>query len=194
MPVEAVGTVTVHGIFGDIQQAYDAAYDTQIPVLPVGSSHVEIHRGSAPWQRMWYSLTGAANTWRSMQPPSRYPMGPTRVNLDGETNVYLRKPYNPRHISTWPGVAPGKSGSYLGSWDATTNTPTLANGTGSDRQYYYVIAAGTVDFGAGNIVFVVGDWVIYDGAAGEWIKATEDPRKSLMDDRLIEVTVSFSLD
>ncbi|PZF98255.1 hypothetical protein [Micromonospora deserti] len=53
---------------------------------------------------------------------------------------------------------------YHGNWDASTNTPTLANGTGTAGDFYRVSVAGTQDLGAGPIVFEVGDHVIYEGA------------------------------
>lgn len=56
-----------------------------------------------------------------------------------------------------------------GFWDASTNTPTLANGNGTIGYYYVVSVGGTVDFGAGNITFTVGDWVYYN-TANEWVK------------------------
>lgn len=50
------------------------------------------------------------------------------------------------------------------TWNATTNTPTLANtDTNKDNKIYRVATAGTVDFGAGNITFAVDDYVINDG-------------------------------
>lgn len=52
---------------------------------------------------------------------------------------------------------------YLGTWNATTNTPTLVNGTGDPGDLYIVSVAGTHNFGAGNITFEVGDWVMYNG-------------------------------
>lgn len=59
---------------------------------------------------------------------------------------------------------------YQGTWDASTNTPTLTDGTGSAGDVYDCQTAGTVDFGAGNITFVVGDWAVYSGAV--WEKST----------------------
>lgn len=56
---------------------------------------------------------------------------------------------------------------YQGTWAASTNTPTLANGVGSAGDVYVASDAGTVDFGAGNITFAAGDWVIYSGAIWE---------------------------
>lgn len=51
-----------------------------------------------------------------------------------------------------------------GSWNASTNTPTLANGTGSAGDYYDVTTGG-ISLG---ISFSVGDVVKYDGA--NWFK------------------------
>ena len=60
---------------------------------------------------------------------------------------------------------------YKGKFNATTNAlPTLINGIGQNGDYYDVRVAGTTDFGAGAITFVVGDWIHYDGFAGEYKK------------------------
>lgn len=50
-----------------------------------------------------------------------------------------------------------------GSWNASTNTPTLADGTGTAGHYYTVSAAASVDLGSGSQSFAVGDYVAYDG-------------------------------
>ena len=56
---------------------------------------------------------------------------------------------------------------YNGTWAASTNTPALANGTGNAGDVYVASDAGTVNFGAGNITFAAGDWVIYSGLIWE---------------------------
>jgi hypothetical protein len=56
---------------------------------------------------------------------------------------------------------------YKGSWNASTNSPTLANGTGNNGDVYHVSAAGSVDFGAGSISFAIGDKVVYNGSIWE---------------------------
>lgn len=56
---------------------------------------------------------------------------------------------------------------YMGNWDASTNTPTLADGTGTAGQFYIVSVAGTQDLGHGNITFDVNDRVIYS-TDGKW--------------------------
>lgn len=59
---------------------------------------------------------------------------------------------------------------YKGSWNAATNTPTLADGTGNAGDVYLCNVAGTVNFGSGPIVFYVGDQVIYSGTI--WQRAS----------------------
>jgi len=56
---------------------------------------------------------------------------------------------------------------YKGTWNASTNTPTLANGTGNAGDVYLCNVAGTVNFGAGPITFAVGDQVLYSGTTWE---------------------------
>ena len=52
---------------------------------------------------------------------------------------------------------------FKGYWNADTNTPTLADGTGTKGDMYYVDVAGTRDLGSGTQRFYVGDRVLYDG-------------------------------
>lgn len=57
---------------------------------------------------------------------------------------------------------------YQGTYNATTNTPTLSNSdTGVSGYLYQVNVAGTQDFGAGNISFEVGDKVVNNGTIWE---------------------------
>jgi len=58
---------------------------------------------------------------------------------------------------------------YLGTWNAATNTPYLVNGTGDAGDLYICNVAGTANFGAGPITFAVGDWVLY--GSGTWQKS-----------------------
>jgi len=59
---------------------------------------------------------------------------------------------------------------YLGTWNAATNTPTLTNGVGDAGDMYICNVAGTVNFGAGPVTFAVGDWVLY--GSGTWQKSS----------------------
>jgi len=62
--------------------------------------------------------------------------------------------------SQWPASA----FSYQGTWAASSNTPTLANGSGTAGYTYYASDSGSVNFGAGAISFTAGDAVVYDGS------------------------------
>ena len=53
---------------------------------------------------------------------------------------------------------------YKGEWNAETNTPTLVNGTGIKGDMYYVSVGGTQNLGSGNIDFLAGDRIIYNGS------------------------------
>lgn len=53
--------------------------------------------------------------------------------------------------------------SNQGAWDAKTNTPVLADGTGTVAHCYTVSVAGSVDLGHGSITFAVSDLVYYNG-------------------------------
>jgi len=56
-----------------------------------------------------------------------------------------------------------------GGWNATTNTPAIADATGSAGWFYIVNVAGTQDLGSGNISFDVGDWALHNGTTYEKI-------------------------
>ena len=56
---------------------------------------------------------------------------------------------------------------FKGNWNATTNTPTLADGTGDAGDVYLCNVSGTQDLGSGSIVFSAGDWVVYSGTIWE---------------------------
>jgi hypothetical protein len=59
---------------------------------------------------------------------------------------------------------------FKGVWNAATNTPTLANGTGNAGDVYLCNVAGTVNFGAGPITFAVGDYAVYTGTV--WARSS----------------------
>ncbi|MEA2037224.1 MAG: hypothetical protein U9O94_06950, partial [Nanoarchaeota archaeon] len=63
---------------------------------------------------------------------------------------------------------------YQGSWNASTNSPTLADGTGTQGQYYVVTTAGSRDLGSGSISFTIGDWIIHNGSEWEKLDSTND--------------------
>ncbi len=62
--------------------------------------------------------------------------------------------------------------SYQGTWNASTNTPTLASSTGTKGYYYVVSVAGNTDLN-GITDWLVGDWAVYNGTAWQKIDNTE---------------------
>ncbi|QAU06567.1 hypothetical protein SEA_WILLIAMBOONE_58 [Gordonia phage WilliamBoone] len=59
---------------------------------------------------------------------------------------------------------------YQGMWNAATNTPPLADGTGDVGDVYKVTAGATRNLGSGNIEFTTGDYAIYN-SSGVWEKS-----------------------
>lgn len=57
---------------------------------------------------------------------------------------------------------------FKGTWNANTNTPTLADGTGDTGDFYVVSVAGTQNLGSGETKFLENDRVIY--SEGVWSK------------------------
>lgn len=50
-----------------------------------------------------------------------------------------------------------------GSWNAATNTPPLIDGTGTNGDFYVVSVGATRDLGSGDIDFIAGNGVLYNG-------------------------------
>lgn len=63
----------------------------------------------------------------------------------------------------------GSAVEYKGTYNASTNSPALVDGTGTTGDLYRVNVAGSQDFGSGSISFAVGDKVVYN-PGGTWEK------------------------
>ena len=61
---------------------------------------------------------------------------------------------------------------YQGTWNASTNTPTLASSAGTKGFYYVVSVAGSTALN-GVSTWSLGDWVIYNGTAWEKVDNTD---------------------
>jgi hypothetical protein len=62
---------------------------------------------------------------------------------------------------------------YQGIWNATTNSPSLSDGTGVKGHYYVVSVAGTQNLGSGAISFDIGDWAIHNGTIYQKVDNTD---------------------
>lgn len=69
------------------------------------------------------------------------------------------------------GGSPGSVTNYLGSWNATTNSPTITSSVGPfpAGSYYIVGTAGTTSIN-GVASWSIGDWVVWSGSV--WQKIT----------------------
>jgi hypothetical protein len=61
-----------------------------------------------------------------------------------------------------------------GVWNASTNTPTLVNGTGVVGTMYRVSVTGTRNLGAGTATYTAGEYIIY--RSGTWQKVPNGGR------------------
>jgi hypothetical protein len=122
-------------VVGDINVIY-CAKDTQKLYLWSGSAYTEVFPSQALLDTYQLrSEKGNANGYASLDSGGKVPIS----------------------------QLPSSIMEYKGMWNASTNTPTLANGTGDTGDVYICNVAGTVNFGAGPITFAVGDYVIYSG-------------------------------
>lgn len=68
---------------------------------------------------------------------------------------------------------------YKGTWNASTNTPTLASGVGTKGDYYVVSVAGTTTLD-GISTWYVGDWATFNGSVWQRLEGgADDPALSL---------------
>ena len=71
---------------------------------------------------------------------------------------------------SWASIAGGGL-SYQGTWNASTNTPTLASGTGTNGYYYVVGTSGSTNLD-GISDWVAGDWALFNGTIWQKIDQT----------------------
>lgn len=62
---------------------------------------------------------------------------------------------------------------YVGTWNASTNTPTLASGVGTKGDYYVVSVAGSTTLD-GNSKWGVGDWAVFNGSVWQRVEGGAD--------------------
>ena len=62
--------------------------------------------------------------------------------------------------------------SYQGTWDASTNNPTLTSSVGTKGYYYVVSVAGNTNLN-GITDWLVGDWAVYNGTIWQKVDNTE---------------------
>ena len=91
------------------------------------------------------------------------------VNSGGATGQVLTKASGTDYDTTWTNITGGLD--YRGTWNASTNTPTLVSSVGTNGYYYIVSVAGTTNLD-GITDWQVGDWVIFNGSAWQKLDQT----------------------
>ena len=72
--------------------------------------------------------------------------------------------------TSWGSVTGGLS--YQGTWNASTNSPTLTSSVGTQNNYYIVGTSGSTNLN-GITDWVVGDWLIFNGSVWQKIDTTD---------------------
>jgi hypothetical protein len=62
--------------------------------------------------------------------------------------------------------------SYQGTWNASTNTPTLTSSVGTKGYYYVVNVSGSTNLN-GITDWVIGDWAVYNGSVWQKVDNTD---------------------
>jgi hypothetical protein len=87
---------------------------------------------------------------------------------------------------SWASIAGGGL-SYQGTWNASTNTPTLASSTGVNGYYYIVATAGSTNLD-GITDWQIGDWLLFNGTV--WQKIDQSNLVTSVAGRTGAVTLS----
>jgi hypothetical protein len=86
-------------------------------------------------------------------------------------------------VLSWADIAGGLD--YQGTWNASTNTPTLASGTGTNGFYYVVSVDGSTNLD-GITDWKAGDWAIFNGTA--WQKIDQSWATAGANDNITSMT------
>lgn len=92
------------------------------------------------------------------------------VATGGTTGQFLQKASNANYDTTWATITGTLV--YQGSWNASTNTPTLTSSVGTNGYYYVVGTSGSTNLN-GITDWVVGDWAIFNGSVWQKIDNTD---------------------
>ena len=85
---------------------------------------------------------------------------------------------------------PGAILNYKGTWNASTNTPTLSDSTGSGGDVYRVSVGASRNLGSGSVSWDVGDYAIWSPVTSSWEKADTTDAVSSVAGRTGAVTLT----
>lgn len=87
---------------------------------------------------------------------------------------------------------PGAILNYKGTWNASTNSPTLSDSTGSGGDVYRVSVGASRNLGSGAISWEVADYAIYSPVTSSWEKADTTDAVSSVAGRTGDIVLSKS--
>jgi len=97
------------------------------------------------------------------------PTSGVTANTYGSANLIPVLTINAEGVVTSATTTAFTSGlSFKGTWNATTNTPALASGTGTQGEYYITNVAGTTNLD-GITDWQIGDWAVFNGTVWQKI-------------------------
>lgn len=129
-----------------IGAGYDQGY---ISILPDNEDGLNVMVGSMSGARDLYVTGGTSTSSIALR--------------SGAVTGYYLKCINTNGVAEWAPVTASQI--YKGTWNASTNTPYLSNGSGTAGWYYRVTTAGTFN----SVAYSVGDDIIYNGSIWERI-------------------------
>lgn len=92
------------------------------------------------------------------------------VNAGGTAGQFLTKASSTDYDTTWTTITGTLN--YQGTWNASTNTPTLTSSVGTNGYYYVVNVAGSTNLN-GITDWQVGDWAIFNGSVWQKLDQTD---------------------
>ena len=92
------------------------------------------------------------------------------VNSGGSVGQVLTKASGTDYDTTWTTITGTLN--YQGTWNASTNTPTLTSSVGTNGYYYVVNVAGSTNLN-GITDWQVGDWAIFNGSVWQKLDQTD---------------------
>jgi hypothetical protein len=90
---------------------------------------------------------------------------------------------------SWATAGGGGGLSYQGTWNASTNTPSLSSSTGTNGYYYIVSVAGSTNLN-GITDWQVGDWLLFNGSV--WQKIDQSNLVTSVNGQTGAVSLSYN--
>lgn len=103
----------------------------------------------------------------------------SRIYLPGDSTLFdnslyvcLTETTGAFSSAAWQPVMSAGAVTYMGTWNAQTNTPALQSSTGTKGQYYVVTVSGNTNIN-GITDWQVGDWIINNGTVWQKVDNTD---------------------